>query len=124
MVRCAVGMAGLHLMPLFLAGADAEGENQEEAQHQEQEIDGGDRAPLHRQTLTMRTSTTGFLPVQSVAQRRTARRMPSRSLDSLPLFFWAASAAASQASSRNASRSSSTGKIGRASCRERVCQYV
>ena len=36
------------------------------------------------QTRTISTLTTGFLPVQSVAQRRTARRTASRSLSSLP----------------------------------------
>ena len=37
------------------------------------------------QTPTTSTLTTGFLPVQSVAQRRTARRTASRSLSSLAL---------------------------------------
>src|SRR3954467_990959 len=36
------------------------------------------------QSRTTSTSTCGFLPVHSVAQRRTARRTSSRSLPSLP----------------------------------------
>ena len=105
----AFGMAGLDLGAGFLGGAHAEGQDEEQADRPEQDVDGEDRGPAH-QIRTIRTLTTGFLPVHSVAQRRTARRTASRSLSSsLPPFFATASAAASRASARKAARSSSTG---------------
>ena len=72
-------MAGLDLRALLLAGADAERQDEEQADRPEQDIDGEDRGPAH-QTRTISTLTTGFLPVHSVAQRRTARRTASREL--------------------------------------------
>src|SRR3954471_10677885 len=101
-------MARSALLARLLGGADAEGQDQEQAHRPEQDEDGENRGPAH-QVRTISTATTGFLPVQSAAQRRTARRTASGSLSSLPLFLRTASAAASHASSRKAARSCSTG---------------
>src|SRR5438270_12488215 len=93
----------------FLVGPDAERQQHERAERENQEVDGNDRGEGHQATWSNMTSTSGFLPVQSVAQRRTARRTSSRSFSALPPARFAASAAAAQASSTKAARSSSTG---------------
>ena len=62
--------------------ATVEGQHEKGAERQEQQIDGERRSPFHRywsvQSCTSMTSTTGFLPVQSVATRRTLSRIASR----------------------------------------------
>ena len=67
----------------FLTRLHAKGQQHEHARRKEQEKDRGDRRPLHQAadwfTWTSITSTSGFLPVHAVAQRRTASRTASRS---------------------------------------------
>src|SRR3546814_18216268 len=92
------------------------GQHEEGAENLEQDIYGERRGPFHRRVFSLRistfsTSTFGFLPVQSVATRRTPRRIASRSASRLrsragPV---AARSAAAFNSLRNVSRSSSTG---------------
>src|SRR3954469_10299839 len=66
----------------FLVGPDAERQQHEGAEGEEQEVDRDDRRQRHQATWSNMTSTSGFLPVQSVAQRRTASRTASRILSS------------------------------------------
>src|SRR5437868_13458951 len=73
-MRRAVSLAGDLGGAFFLVGADAERQEQECAEGEEQEIDGDDRGEGHQATWSSMTSTSGFLPDQSVAQRRPAKR--------------------------------------------------
>src|SRR3546814_4169218 len=98
----------------------------------EQSIDGKDRGQLHRDqsSLTTDTSTIGFLPVHAVAVRRAASRRASRSLASPALASESAAAFTfMRTSSKNDSRSSSTGTpciitTGSAIGRAHVCTPV
>ena len=62
----------------FLMSLHPEREQEEGAGDEEEEVNRRNRRPLHAATLTKVTSTSGFLPVHAVAQRRTARRTASR----------------------------------------------
>src|SRR3546814_8060835 len=73
---------------VILGAAAVKGQHEEGAENPEQDIDGERRGPFHRrvfslQISTISTSTIGFLPVQSVATRRTPRRLASRSASRL-----------------------------------------
>src|SRR4051794_34257450 len=108
-MRRTVRLAGDPRRSRFLVGANAERQQNEGAEGEEQEIDRDDRRIFHRRQprRSRVTSTSGFLPVHKVAQRRTASRTASRTFSSSPTLY--ARVAASVASAKKSSRSSSTG---------------
>src|SRR4051812_42150335 len=73
-VRRAVGLTRDLGRPRLLIGPDAERKQDERAEGEKQEVDRTHRRPGHYATFRNMTSTSGFLPVHKVAQRRTARR--------------------------------------------------
>src|SRR5437868_12213680 len=111
-VRSAVRLPRHLRIADFLIGPHAEGQQDERAEGEEQEINGDDRSESHGTaywaTCSSITSTSGFLPVHNVAQRRTASRTASRIRSSSPPGLNAL-VAASVASAIKSARSSSTG---------------
>src|SRR4029079_10962339 len=108
LVRRAVCLAR-HLLPAnFLGRFHPERQQGEGGEGEEQDIDRDDRGEFHAATCSSMTSTSGFLPVHSVAQRRTASRTASR-VRSSSVPGLKARVAASVASAMKSSRSSSTG---------------
>src|SRR5437763_3316702 len=111
-MRRAFGLARHLGCPSFLVGLHPERQQHERAEGEEQEIDRDNRRERHgagyRASWRSITSTSGFLPVHSVAQRRTASRTASRIFSSSPPGL-KARVAASVASAIKSSRSSSTG---------------
>src|SRR4051794_31131429 len=104
----ALGLAGYFLATDLLGRFHPEGQQDEGTSGKEQQIDRDDGGNLHAATCSSSTSTSGFLPVHSVAQRRTARRTDSRRRSSSTPGL-KARVAASVASAMKSSRSSSTG---------------
>src|SRR5438046_9694524 len=78
MMRRTVRLPGHPFRTCFFMRLHSERQQQERAEGEEQEIDGDDRSELHAATCNNITSTRGFFPVHSVAQRRTASRTASR----------------------------------------------
>src|SRR4029079_3606683 len=83
-MRRAVRLPGDLGRARFLVRPDPERQQHEGAEGEEQEIERDDRRKGHTATWSSMTSTSGFLPVHSVAQRRTAKRTASRIFSSSP----------------------------------------
>src|SRR4249919_1904304 len=85
-MRRAIRLARHFRRSSLLVRLHAERQQHKGAEGKEQEIDRDDRAEFHGQpcaTWSIITSTSGFLPVHRVAQRRTASRTDSRTASSL-----------------------------------------